>query len=228
MDETKVAGVIGQRYSDRRTGKTGVLIDRNEKFKTLLFEADDGSTFNICYSTFRSQWRKESMEQPTIITDASDKIEETEIDTVSAESDDVKNAEDIEEEMFDTDNSDTGAFEAFIDRVKIFRNITGETTCEGSAIIAATLAVDGFIIFSITRVDNHIYQMRMIPDVDLYTDWGKVFTDQFSIDSHAPDQLIIKLRALNTSLPEILSAIEPSVKDINLYGYVEESNNESN
>lgn len=51
-------GIIGQMYEDRRTKKTGKLVERDEKYKTLLFEAPEGKTFNISFSGFKSNWRK--------------------------------------------------------------------------------------------------------------------------------------------------------------------------
>ena len=226
MSEKVVAGVIGQRYSDRRSGKTGVLIDRNEKFKTLLFEADDGSTFNICYSTFRSQWRKDVMEQSVImsgITGEDVNVDDgREVSEPCACSMDI--VDDTETDMSNLSMSDKDVLKEFIDRVSVFRNITCDTTYEGDTIIAATLSVDNFNVFSITLLDKYVYQMRMICDIDLYTDWGTVLIDQFSINSSAPDNLIIRLRAVNTSLAEILVTIEQSIREVNLYGYILEDN----
>lgn len=51
-------GIIGQMYENRKSKKIGVLESRDEKFKTLLFRGDDGSSFNVNYSTFKSNWRK--------------------------------------------------------------------------------------------------------------------------------------------------------------------------
>lgn len=63
MSKTNVAtnsepGIIGQMYEDRKSKKRGVLESRETKYKTLMFRADDGSSFNITYATFRSNWRK--------------------------------------------------------------------------------------------------------------------------------------------------------------------------
>lgn len=63
MSKTNVAtnsepGIIGQMYEDRKSKKRGVLESRETKYKTLMFRAEDGSSFNITYSTFRSNWRK--------------------------------------------------------------------------------------------------------------------------------------------------------------------------
>ena len=61
----KEVGIIGQMYENRtgKTKKVGVLESREEKYRTLLMRAPDGSTFNITYSTFNSNWRKYSGEQ---------------------------------------------------------------------------------------------------------------------------------------------------------------------
>ena len=56
-NETKV-GIIGQMYEDRKTGKIGVLEERQEKYRTLMLRDKEGKSFNITYSTFKSNWRK--------------------------------------------------------------------------------------------------------------------------------------------------------------------------
>ena len=55
---TKEVGIIGQMYEDRKSGRVGVLESRDEKYKTLLMRDTEGKTFNIVFSTFRSNWRK--------------------------------------------------------------------------------------------------------------------------------------------------------------------------
>lgn len=51
-------GIIGQMYEDRRTKKQGKLVERDEKFKTLLMKQNDGKSFNITFGSFKSNWRK--------------------------------------------------------------------------------------------------------------------------------------------------------------------------
>ena len=46
-------GVIGQIYEDRRTKKKGKLIERDEKYKTLLLETSEGKSFNVSYGGFK-------------------------------------------------------------------------------------------------------------------------------------------------------------------------------
>lgn len=63
-NEPVTVGVLEQMYEDRRTHRCGILVGRNEKFKTLLMESPDGSTFNITFAQFKSNWRKKFDEVP--------------------------------------------------------------------------------------------------------------------------------------------------------------------
>lgn len=58
-------GIIGQMYEDRRTKKKGKLLERDEKYKTLLMETPDGKSFNVSFGSFKSNWR--SCEEEVII-----------------------------------------------------------------------------------------------------------------------------------------------------------------
>lgn len=59
-------GVIGAIYEDRRTKKKGKLVERDEKYKTLLMEASDGKSFNITFGGFKSNWRKVDEPEQTV------------------------------------------------------------------------------------------------------------------------------------------------------------------
>ena len=56
-------GIIGQMYEHRKSKRVGVLESREEKYKTLMLRDKDGKSFNITYSTFRSDWRKYNGEE---------------------------------------------------------------------------------------------------------------------------------------------------------------------
>lgn len=66
-------GIIGQMYEERKSGRVGVLESREKKYKTLMFRDKDGKSFNITYSTFRSNWRKYQGEE---VVQTSTQIEE--------------------------------------------------------------------------------------------------------------------------------------------------------
>ena len=60
-------------YEDRKTKKRGVLESRETKYKTLMLRDADGKSFNITYSTFKSNWRKYQGEE---VIETSTQIEE--------------------------------------------------------------------------------------------------------------------------------------------------------
>lgn len=66
-------GIIGQMYENRKTKKVGVLESREEKYKTLMLRDTEGKSFNITYSTFKSDWRKY---QGTEVAETSTQVEE--------------------------------------------------------------------------------------------------------------------------------------------------------
>ena len=59
-------GEIGAIYEDRRTKKQGKLVERDEKFKTLLMETSDGKSFNITFGGFKNNWRKVDEPEQTV------------------------------------------------------------------------------------------------------------------------------------------------------------------
>lgn len=67
-------GIIGQMYEDRKSKKRGVLESREPKYKTLMLRDADGKSFNINYSTFKSNWRKYAGEE---VVQTSTQVEET-------------------------------------------------------------------------------------------------------------------------------------------------------
>lgn len=92
MAETKnvsEVGIIGQMYEERKSKKVGVLESREPKYKTLMFRDKDGGTFNITYSTFKSNWRKYQGEE--VITTSTQKEEarqDAEVETKKRENKD--------------------------------------------------------------------------------------------------------------------------------------------
>lgn len=65
---------VGQMYENRRTKKVGVLEEADEKYKTVLMRDDEGNSFNITYSTFKSNWRKYTGDK---VIQTSSQVEET-------------------------------------------------------------------------------------------------------------------------------------------------------
>ena len=69
---------IGTMYEDRKSKKSGILVEIDEKHKTMMFEQADGKTFQISTSTFKSGWRKKAEEESekTIQEESVDKVAE--------------------------------------------------------------------------------------------------------------------------------------------------------
>ena len=49
--------VFGKIYEDRRTHRSGKLLEYNEKYKTYLLESSDGKPFNVTSTKIKNNWR---------------------------------------------------------------------------------------------------------------------------------------------------------------------------
>lgn len=59
--------VFGKIYEDRRTHRSGKLLEYNEKYKTYLLESSDGKTFNVTSPQLKNNWRiieQEEVQEP--------------------------------------------------------------------------------------------------------------------------------------------------------------------
>lgn len=239
----KTVGIIGQKYEDRKTGKCGVLESRDDKYKTLMFRADDGSTFNISNSSFRSNWRKvkEDVEETTPIENES--VEEEVVDTVVEET--TEPEEEIEPEV-ETEVepiekpkkkrkaksekkeptptksyegvTDEEALANFVEDIMSSRkvNITNEAD-------VLEVSVDDVLVIRIRKNDNGIYNLAMLPDVFTLADWrGKLNTLSIQYKTGADYYLGVIVDTKESCIPEILDIITETVRDINVYGYTVE------
>jgi hypothetical protein len=232
----KTVGIIGQKYEDRKTGKSGTLESRDDKYKTLLFKADDGSTFNISNSSFRSNWRKVKDEE--VNTDSVDEspVEEEVVENVeqeeTSEPEEVKPKKrktkaEKKEAVSSKDYSgvtDDEAVENFIESIQATRKV--EVLKEETGIV---IVADGVIVADIRNNDDETFSIQMLPDLFTLTDWrGKLDTLSLEYKTGAENYLGIIVNTKQSCIPEILDIIEETVKDINVYGYtVEESEEEA-
>lgn len=94
MSDVKEVGIIGQKYEDRNTGKTGILDSRDDKCKTLMMVDDGGKGFSISYSSFRSRWRKciESSETPNVTAYVEAEVNEDVVDEKSQADEDKQDS----------------------------------------------------------------------------------------------------------------------------------------
>lgn len=91
-------GIIGQMYEDRKTKKVGVLESREPKYKTLMMRDPEGKTFNITYSTFKSNWRKYTGDA---VAQTSTQVEEKKVEEKKEEVKKEKSAKKVVEKQTD-------------------------------------------------------------------------------------------------------------------------------
>lgn len=71
--------VFNKTYEDRRTHRSGKLLEYNEKYKTYLLESSDGKTFNVTSSQFKINWRL--IEEAEVQTEVKPEVEPAEVKT---------------------------------------------------------------------------------------------------------------------------------------------------
>lgn len=231
----KTVGIIGQKYEDRKTGKCGVLESRDEKYKTLMFMGDDGRTFSISNSSFRSNWRKvkeetvevetepvendiveetveqeevaESVEEPTSEPEVKPKKRKAKSEKKSSESAPSKNYSNVTKEE---------AIATFIESIMTVRNVS--VTNDTNRI---SIFVDDHMVVHIVDNGDDIFGIAMLPDVFTLSEWkGILNTRSIQYKIGAKDYLGVIADTNKTCIPEILDIIMDAVKDINLYGYI--------
>lgn len=239
----KTVGIIGQKYEDRKTGKCGVLESRDEKYKTLMFRGDDGLTFSISNSSFRSNWRKVKEEVVDTAPVETESVEEEVVESVVEET--TESAEEIEPEV-ETEVepiekpkkkrkaksekkeptpsksyegvTDEEAIANFVEDIMRTRKVY--ITNEADVL---EVSVDDVLVIRIGKNDNGIYNLAMLPDVFTLSDWrGKLNTLSIQYKTGADYYLGVIVDTKESCIPEILDIITETVRDINVYGYTVE------
>ena len=232
----KTVGIIGQKYEDRKTGKCGVLEGRDDKYKTLMFRGEDGSTFSISNSSFRSNWRKvkeevvdtEPIETESVTEEVVEQEEVTESEPVKDELKEKKKRKSKttkkESEPTPSKNYDgvtnEEAIATFIESIMRTRDVKVLNTHNALEVFA-----DDIIVI---RIRNNAdgtgtFNLAMLPDVFTLADWrGKLNTLSIQYKTGAENYLGVIVDTKKSCIPEILDIITETVRDINLYGYTEE------
>jgi len=194
-------GVIGQKYEDRKSKKTGVLLERDEANKklTLVDESVDGAQpFQISYAAFKSNWRKVVQAEPADAPEV-----EAEPETV------------VEQKApkFNTDDEKIKDFVKALTEVRVASVDVTPTTC--------SVMADDVTICEMTKVENG-YKMFMLPDIFTFTEWGNKFRAgdvHFNIKHGRYSGITID--CVKASIGDILQAIKTAAVEINLYGYID-------
>jgi len=192
-------GVLGQRYENRRTKKSGVLLSRDEDKKILQFLDDEtGEPFSVSESSFRSNWRK-AVEAEVVEPEANDVNEESEnnVTEFATEKDAIQN---------------------FIDVVSGQRNIHFDHNPFKSDITEMT--IDGITALMMCKDDGGI-RVKMLPDLYIYSGIKNhvvAGTLHFEDGAH----LAVSFVADFETMGDVLQSVKEAVIDINLYGYTTE------
>lgn len=187
-------GIIGQMYEDRRTKKCGKLISRDEKCKTMMFEAPDGKCFISSYSSFKSNMRKKIENEEEVIKEAYEDALVQE-DILSSTDDSVAVEEDISTESEEVELAEPVHRKAhkphrvseitenvtlkLLDFAKSFNNPRVNLTVR-TAKRLNMLFVDKRAVFDLYPV-NRKNQFKCFIKEDVYrdTDWDLEFVEVF-------------------------------------------------
>lgn len=203
-------GIIGQKYEDRKSKKTGTLLDRDVENKKLHFIDGNADPFTVSYAAFKSNWRK------VIVAEPVEDVEETESsyeNVTEAESDTMPEVKPVSNEAFTNED----------DKIKDFVKAITEARVASVDIIGDTCSVmaDDITICTLDKVDNG-YKMFMLPDIFIFADWCDTFKAKdvhFNIkhDNHSG----VVVDCVRASLGDILQIIKTAAVEINLYGYID-------
>ena len=192
-------GIIGQKYEDRKSKKSGVLIDRDVENKKLIFGNDGEDNFTVTFAAFKSNWRKvvaaEPVSEPNVVAEPD--VEPT--------------------------TSVSKTFETEDEKIKDFVKTLTEARVASVDIIAddVTIMADDITICEMQKVENG-YKVFMLPDIFIFAKWGDTFKAgdvHFNIKHGKHAGVVID--CVKASLGDILQAIKTAAVEINLYGYID-------
>ena len=191
-------GVIGQKYEDRKSKKTGVLVERDEANKKLVLGNDGEDNFTISYAAFKSNWRKVVQAEPV-------------------------NEPEVEAEPETVAEPDAPKFNNEDEKIKDFVKALTEARVASVDIVTddVTIMADDITICEMKKVANG-YKMFMLPDIFTFTKWGNTFSVgdvHFNIKHGRYSGITID--CVRASLGDILQAIKTAAVEINLYGYID-------
>ena len=209
-------GVIGQKYEDRKSKKSGTLLDRDAENKKLSFLGENGEPFQVSYAAFKSNWRKVVVAEPISETVETEDVEpESSYENVTeAEPDttpEVKPVE-VQNDSMDEDGKIKDFVKALTDARVASVDIIGDV---------CSVMADDVIICDLEKVSGG-YKMFMLPDIFIFTEWGNTFKAKdvhFNIKQGRHSGVVID--CVRASLGDILQFIKTAAVEINLYGYID-------
>lgn len=227
--EAREVGIIGQTYEDRKSKRRGVLESREEKYKTLMMRDVEGNSFNITYSTFRSNWRKYQGEE---VIQTSTQIEEAKAEAKEnldkAKSDVEKSAKKSKEKVKLTTEEKIKAVRAADELIlrKIENagyNLKTSKTAKGCIIVRRTKKT----IFELWVIHNlHLYSLRMKEDFDAYLTDADTTREVIEKDKRNNIRRRFDMDKADAVLDVVLAAANKYADDINTNTENEENEEE--
>lgn len=205
-------GVLGQKYSDRKSNKVGTLLDRDVENKKLSLLGEDGEPFQVSYAAFKSNWRKVITETPTEEEFAEFDVEpESSYSNVSVSEPGTK--PEVKVTKVTTEDDKIKDFVKALTDARVASVDVTPTTC--------SVMADDVIICTLDKVANG-YKMFMLPDIFIFTEWGNTFKAgdvHFNIKQGRHAGVVVD--CVVASLGDILQLIKTAAVEINLYGYID-------
>ncbi len=193
-------GVIGQKYEDRKSKKTGTLVDRDAENKKLGFIDENAEPFYVSFAAFKSNWRKVIVAEPV--------NEATEEPEVEAEPEKT-----LKPAILDDEDS---KIRNFVDTLTGCRVASVDITPEDVSIMA-----DDITICTMHKVADG-YRMFMLPDIFIFTEWHNTFNASDVHFNHKQGKYAgVIVNCVKASLGDILQFIKTAAVEINLYGYID-------
>ena len=194
MHET--VGTIGQRYESHKSGKSGVLIAKDEEKRVFrLLDPATGDPFEVTFASFRSNWRR--------ATDENNEIEPVQEEVVEK----YVSAQLVPNDVL-IDNFINGVGE--VRKIHFTENPKSSTHTK--------LVMDGRTVLELTADDGGV-RIKCLPDLYTYSDLKEhvvAGTIKFDVDQKMSVSFISDLERFG----DILEMITDTAKDLNLYGYI--------
>lgn len=189
-------GTIGQKYENRKSGKRGVLVSRDESKKVLNFlDSESGEPFTVTFASFKSNWRK--------ATDGSGNVEAVDEEVVAEY---TANEPADEKDLIDE----------FIKAVGAVRKIHFTTNPKQSTV--TELTIDGVTALKLAKDDGGV-RVQALPDLYTYSDL-KLHVVAGTLHFDSDDHLAVSFVSDYERFGDILNVITEAAVEINLYGYV--------
>lgn len=207
-------GVIGQTYEDRKSKKTGVLVDRDAENKKLSFLDDNAQPFQVSYAAFKSNWRKVVPAEPVEeFAEPADVEPESSYSNVEVAEPGTEPSVTIKPAVLDTEDQ----------KIKNFVDTLTDCRVASVDIIGDTCSVmaDDVTICTMEKVADG-YKMFMLPDIFIFAEWGDTFkAGDVHFNIKQGRHTGVSVDCVRASLGDILQAIKTAAVEINLYGYID-------